>query len=386
MEESSDSLPGLPSIAKQYHGLTMELPLAGGHAMREIGGELDIIRYLRSRSPWLEPAISVLDRQLRLQLWSGRPWISFRPMFLVGPPGSGKSHLAALLAGQIGCGHSVLDFAGISDSRTIEGTARGYTTSQPCFPAIVMHQHQTANPVLIVEEVDKAGGSKRNGDPLAVLLTMAERSTARTYFDKCLNRLELTQCEAEITRSQTALSRLLDLVAQGIMSSRDPALAEKIATHRSAIASMQERTDLLTGQLKRMASILTDDLVERFSSLIRAKLRDEDPTLRRNYVRLFVDKVIVGNQSAEEANALKVVIQGSRSTLEGAAFAASASKTGKVPIFDREWCGREDSNFHGLSPTTTSTLRVYHSATTAYRRGTVSQSRKKGAPWVGGRP
>ena len=24
------------------------------------------------------------------------------------------------------------------------------------------------------------------------------------------------------------------------------------------------------------------------------------------------------------------------------------------------WCGREDSNFHGLSPTATSTLRVYH--------------------------
>ena len=25
----------------------------------------------------------------------------------------------------------------------------------------------------------------------------------------------------------------------------------------------------------------------------------------------------------------------------------------------RNWCGREDSNFHGLSPTATSTLRVY---------------------------
>ena len=25
----------------------------------------------------------------------------------------------------------------------------------------------------------------------------------------------------------------------------------------------------------------------------------------------------------------------------------------------RDWCGREDSNFHGLSPTATSTLRVY---------------------------
>ena len=28
-------------------------------------------------------------------------------------------------------------------------------------------------------------------------------------------------------------------------------------------------------------------------------------------------------------------------------------------IFREYWCGREDSNFHGLSPTTTSTLRVY---------------------------
>jgi len=35
----------------------------------------------------------------------------------------------------------------------------------------------------------------------------------------------------------------------------------------------------------------------------------------------------------------------------------------RVPLWARadpgEWCGREDSNFHGLSATTTSTLRVY---------------------------
>ena len=32
---------------------------------------------------------------------------------------------------------------------------------------------------------------------------------------------------------------------------------------------------------------------------------------------------------------------------------------GKVPICDRGWCGREDSNFHVLSDTATSRLRVY---------------------------
>ena len=31
-------------------------------------------------------------------------------------------------------------------------------------------------------------------------------------------------------------------------------------------------------------------------------------------------------------------------------------------------CGREDSNFHRVSPTSTSSLRVYHFATTASRR------------------
>ena len=77
-----------------------------------------------------------------------------------------------------------------------------------------------------------------------------------------------------------------------------------------------------------MASVLTDDLAERFSSLIRAKLRDDDATLRRNYVRLFVGKVIVGGGSSEQGHAGDVIIQGSSSTLEGAAFTASLVKDG----------------------------------------------------------
>ena len=43
-----------------------------------------------------------------------------------------------------------------------------------------------------------------------------------------------------------------------------------------------------------------------------------------------------------------------------APFRAAARKHPRIQGSLRtEWCGREDSNFHGLSPTTTSTLRVY---------------------------
>ena len=145
-----------------------------------------LVRSLYDQAPWLDEAIHHIDTQLRLQLWAGRPWVAFRPLLLVGPPGCGKSHLARLIAERSGAGFAVLDLAGVSDNRTLEGTARGWTTAQPCFPAITINRTATANPVICLEEIDKAGGSSRNGDPLATILTMIEPSTARGYFDKCL--------------------------------------------------------------------------------------------------------------------------------------------------------------------------------------------------------
>ena len=65
--------------------------------------------------------------------------------------------------------------------------------------------------------------------------------------------------------------------------------------------------------------------------------------------REFIKQVLVGPS---------IIIEGETGVLaHGAAMVARSN--GTVPIFDQEWCGREDSNFHGLSPTTTSTLRVY---------------------------
>ena len=185
--EATDGSVFVTGLDQRYDTLTLHLPLAGADALCPSGeGAPALTRYLLGEAPWLDPAIDRIDRQLRLQLWAGRPWIAFRPLLLVGPPGCGKSHLARLIAERAGTGHAVLDLAGVSDNRTLEGTARGWTNAQPCLPAITINRTMTANPVICLEEIDKAGGSARNGDPLATLLTMIERSTARGYFDKCL--------------------------------------------------------------------------------------------------------------------------------------------------------------------------------------------------------
>lgn len=175
------------SLGERYGTLTYELPLAGAAMMtRNRDGEIALIAHLRAAAPWLEPAIAVIERQLHIQTWAGRPWIAWRPICLSGPPGTGKSHIARLIGSLAGAGHATLDLGGTSDNRTLEGTARGWNGAQPCWPAVIMNQTRTANPVLVLEEVEKAGGSAQNGNPLATLLTMTERETSARFWDKCL--------------------------------------------------------------------------------------------------------------------------------------------------------------------------------------------------------
>lgn len=187
IEPETKELTGFSTIADRFDALISELPLAGAAAMKPMeSGELAITAHLRARAPWYGKAIELLDQQWRLQLWLGRPWIAFRPLLLVGPPGCGKSHLARMIAERSGTGHSILSLAGVADSTTIEGTPRGFTSTMPCFPALTMAQHGTANPIVVIEEVDKAANSARHGDPVAALLTLIEPGSAKQYWDRCL--------------------------------------------------------------------------------------------------------------------------------------------------------------------------------------------------------
>lgn len=174
-------------LEERYAALTHPLALDGSAAMT-LTNEDDVVlaKALRARFPWMEAAISVLEQQIRLAIWAGQPWLAWRPICLVGDPGTGKSHFARELASIAGLAFAALDVGSMYDAAALTAVSRGWTNTKPCWPAQMMESFRTANTLLVLDEIEKAGDSERNGDPHKALLAMLEPSTAAHYFDTCL--------------------------------------------------------------------------------------------------------------------------------------------------------------------------------------------------------
>jgi len=177
----------IASIPHLYERLTSPLPLTGASMLTRAkgGDEPRLTATLRAEAPWMGAAIDRIADQAAMQLWAGRPWLAFRPLLLVGPAGAGKTHLARCIGELSGCGSALLSLAGVNSNAELAGNPRGFRHAQPCFPAVAMLRTQCANPVIVIDEVEKAAAGDM-GDPVATLLGLLERSTAGRYFDGCL--------------------------------------------------------------------------------------------------------------------------------------------------------------------------------------------------------
>lgn len=161
----------------------------------------------------------------------------------------------------------------------------------------------------------------------------------------------LKALRTERTRVEGAIHNMFDFIEQGVVSPRDVDFTARLAAQRTRRADLEQEILLVERQLSAADRRVTPEAIDRLGEVILARLRSDDPTLRQGYARRFITKVVVAPQL--------ITITGPIKSLEIAANGGPDQQAPMVPSLDREWCGREDSNFHGLSPTTTSTLRVY---------------------------
>jgi ATP-dependent Lon protease len=130
---------------------------------------------------------------------------SLRPILLVGPAGIGKDSILRRAAELVGRPIGEYDVAGSSDSRIIKGTSKGWSSASPGFPASICARYLCANPFLVFSELDRAGGSRRNGQVNEAFLGLCEPSTRRRLFDDGLGtELDLSEVAVAFTSNGVA--------------------------------------------------------------------------------------------------------------------------------------------------------------------------------------
>jgi ATP-dependent Lon protease len=115
----------------------------------------------------------------------GKLFVRLRPTILVGEPGCGKSRLARRLAELLGVGIWRSD-ASQGDGATIAGTARRWSTAEACHPFLAISRFGVGNPIVLVDEVEKAGTRTDNGRLWDSMLGLLESETAGRYPDPAL--------------------------------------------------------------------------------------------------------------------------------------------------------------------------------------------------------
>ncbi|MGX8882475.1 AAA family ATPase [Methylovorus sp. SPW-M1] len=144
---------------------------------------------LIQRFPNFKETIELVCSSVALaKLGDGR--LEIPPLLLIGPPGIGKTQVANEIASLIKTDFLEVHIESEQNGATIAGSSEFWGNTQTGLIFRALTSGKTANPVVLVDELDKAAKDSRF-DPLGGLYSLLERETAKRFEDQSIRGLPI---------------------------------------------------------------------------------------------------------------------------------------------------------------------------------------------------
>jgi len=155
--------------------------------MRRVAGppNPEAVNALERDFPHCGAVTALLRRRIALGNCCPAPTLKLPPMLLSGQPGSGKTAFAKRLAAVLAVPCHEVDMASLHTSFTMVGLDAGFATGRPgaLWDAL---QTECMSPIVILDELDKAGADDIGDDPTGFLYSVLEPLTSRRFVDAAI--------------------------------------------------------------------------------------------------------------------------------------------------------------------------------------------------------
>ena len=183
VEDVERKLKGLqPEAHDQLRHTYAQMIEAGGQRLAIKPAELPDMGALHQELPNFEEPLEDIRRSVALAADS-RDAIEITPMLLLGEPGIGKTHFARRVAELLGTSWALAPMNALTAGWILSGSSSQWQGARPGKVFETLVQGEFANPVVVIDEIDKAASAAQY-DPLGALHSLLEFDTARHFTDE----------------------------------------------------------------------------------------------------------------------------------------------------------------------------------------------------------